>query len=97
MTQRLCAGPEDLFDLPEDEDSDGELRSRHGSSDNEDGDGHFNMVEQESDEATILYSTLKGRQALHLSFQGDDITDGYCGMQCLEPCPPQSIHSAWQW
>ena len=60
----MYAGPEDLFDLPDDGYSDAELGSNAGSgSGQEDGDGGFGMVEHDSDAATILYSTLKGRWA----------------------------------
>ena len=57
------AGPADLFDLPDEDTSDAERDSNAGSA-QEDGDGGFGMVEHDSDAATILYSTLKGRCGL---------------------------------
>ena len=58
------AGPADLFDLPDEGASDAERDSNAGSA-QEDGDGGFGMVEHDSDAATILYSTLKGRCGLN--------------------------------
>ena len=71
-------GPDDLFDLGGEADS--EAGSDAGGSERGDAasDGGFGMVEHEDDAATILYSTLKGRCA---------------ALRCTGPCSHSSAPS----